>query len=54
MMLLTDGEVSQGVIKGENTYGAPRGGFHQSSSKKKVILFFYTVKKGSKRLVRGC
>jgi hypothetical protein len=51
-MLLTYGEVSQEVIKGESTYGAPRGGFHQSSSKE--IIFFYTVKKGSKRLVRGC
>jgi hypothetical protein len=50
MMLLTYGEVSQEVIKGESTYGAPRGGLHQS---KKIILF-YTVKKGSKRLVRGC
>ena len=47
---MTYGEVSQEVIKGENIYGAPRGGFHQS---KKIILF-YTVKKGSKRLVRGC
>jgi hypothetical protein len=46
MTLLTYGEVSQEVIKGENIYGAPRGGFHQS----KKIIFFYTVKKGSKRL----
>jgi hypothetical protein len=40
MTLSTDGEVSQEVIKGENTCGAPRGGFHQSSSKKKNNTVF--------------